>query len=224
MRTVLKYIINRTYRPLLVKYLAGDRTWSWKGITLSIPSGVFHPAFFFSSKLLMRYLSSMPLEHRRFLELGAGSGLLSVYAARQGATVTATDISPDAIRALHMNRTLNEVSFDIVRSDVFKNIPVRHFDIIVINPPYYRDDPDSYAEHAWYCGKDGKFFTDLFSGLADFTHRQSEVIMILCDGCDINMVREISGRYGFHMNCVSVHSNLMEQNFIYRIEPMAAHA
>src|SRR4029078_3746499 len=97
MRGLVKYIVSTTYRPLLVKYLSKTRIYSCKGITLEIPPQVFHPGFFFSTRFLLRYIEKDRFRHRTVLELGAGSGLLSIYAARKGAMVTATDINPVAV-------------------------------------------------------------------------------------------------------------------------------
>jgi release factor glutamine methyltransferase len=42
-----------------------------------------------------------PLKNKHVLELGAGSGLIAIKAAKEGALVTATDINPVAIEYLH---------------------------------------------------------------------------------------------------------------------------
>src|SRR3982751_1776228 len=107
MRGFVKYIMATTYRPLLVKYLSKTRTYSCKGITLEIPPEVFHPGFFYSTKLLLHHIANGRLYQRSFLELGAGSGLLSIYAAKRGAIVTATDINPVAIKSIEKNAEEN---------------------------------------------------------------------------------------------------------------------
>jgi methylase of polypeptide subunit release factors len=66
--------------------------------------------------------------------------LISIYAAQKGAIVTATDINPVAIEYLRENTRANHVHIDILRSDLFDEIPVRVFDIVAINPPYYKKD------------------------------------------------------------------------------------
>ena len=68
MRKVFKYIVGKTYRPLLVKYLAKTRVYRYRNILLEIPPEVFHPRFFFSTKLLLAYLSRMSLNQKTFLE------------------------------------------------------------------------------------------------------------------------------------------------------------
>src|SRR5689334_9483774 len=118
MRGLVKYIMATTYKPLLVKYLSKTRTYSYKGITLEIPPQVFHPGFFFSTKLLLRYIEKDRFQQRSFLELGAGSGLLSIYAATRGAVVTATDINPVAIECIRKNAIANRTKIELIHSDL----------------------------------------------------------------------------------------------------------
>jgi len=220
MQSVIKYIVERTYKPLLVKYLAGTRTYTYKNIRLEIPPQVFHPGFFFSTKLLLNYISRLPLKEKSFLELGAGSGLISIYAAKKDAEVVATDIHAIAVQALKKNRFSNEVQFQIVQSDLFNAIPEKAFDIIAVNPPYYKKNPASDADYAWYCGEKGEYFQRLFKGLSHYMHKSSEVLMILCDGCDIEMIRAIAQVNSFRLNCVFSKKNWLEENFIYRVEQL----
>lgn len=218
MRNVLKYIVSRTYKPLLVKYLSGTRTYVYKRISLEVPPEVFHPGFFFSTKMLLHYISKQPLAKKSFLELGAGSGLIAIYASRRGADVTASDINPIAIAALKKNRILNKADFIIIHSDLFKAIPEKTFDFIAINPPYYKKQPVADKDYAWYCGEEGEYFQQLFANLGSYINHQSEVVMILCDGCDIEMVKKAAEKNSFQMTCISSKQTLLEKNFIYKIE------
>ena len=149
MRGLIKHIVSATYKPLLVKYLATTRTYSYKGIHLEIPPQVFHPGFFFSTKLLLRYISKEHLSYKTFLELGAGSGLLSIYAAKRGASVVATDINPISIECINLNAEENAVEVKTILSDVFDNVSPQNFDYILINPPYYRKKPSSFPTKGW---------------------------------------------------------------------------
>ncbi|MBS1597814.1 MAG: methyltransferase [Bacteroidetes bacterium] len=217
MNKLLKYFVARTYKPLLVRYLSKTRTYVYKDIVLSIPREVFHPGFFFSTKLLLRYISQLPLKQKSFLELGAGSGLISIFAAKKEAIVTATDINPVAIEFLEINRQFNHVDVEIIHADLFDQVPVKEFDIIAINPPYYKKKPASYAEYAWCCGEHGEYFDRLFKRLRKYMHDRSSVLMILCDGCDIDMIHSMADLEQFDMNCVFEKKNLLENNFIFKI-------
>lgn len=192
--------------------------YAYKGIRLVIPPAVFHPGFFFSTRLLLRYIASLPLKNKSFLELGAGSGLIAMFAARLGAVVTATDINPVAIHSLEMNSQSNRIPFTIIQSDLFKQIPQQAFDIIAINPPYYKKQPRTIAEYAWYCGEQGEYFQQLFSGLHNYMNAHSTVLMVLCDGCDLAMIKQLAKEKGFELNCVHAKTNWIETNFIFQVE------
>ena len=218
MRNIIKYFVGTIYKTLLERYLSKTRHYKYKGINLIIPPEVFHPAFFFTSKLLFRYVSSLPLIGKTFLELGAGSGMIAIYAAKQNARVTAIDINPVAIEYLKKNSLANNVTLQIIHSDLFQNIPHQHFDYIAINPPFYKKDPVSDKDYAWYCGKNGEYFQGLFYSLANYSNSTSTILMILSDGCDLEMVNYYATEYGFKMDKVYTKQNLLEKNFIYKIQ------
>ena len=217
MRSVIKHIVVRTYKPLLVKYLSKTRQYRHADICLEIPPEVFHPAFFFSTQLLLQYIKGISLQGKRFLEPGAGSGLISIYAAKKGAIVTATDINPIAIECLQKNSRENQQSITIIESDLFVNIPAQSFDIIAINPPYYKKQPQTFKDYAWYCGENGEYFENLFARLGDYLHDSTECYMVLFDGCDMNMIHSKAAHYGYHLQCVHSVKNILEENFIFTI-------
>jgi release factor glutamine methyltransferase len=217
LRTVLKHIVSRTYKPLLVKYLSKTRTYRHGDILLQIPPQVFHPGFFFSTKILLRHVLGLSLQGKSLLELGAGSGLIAFSAKKKGSLVTASDINPVAIEYLHRNGIRNNISLRVIESDLFNNISKQSFDIITINPPYYKKKPVTLQDHAWYCGENGEYFQTLFQQLGAYTHLSSIVLMILCDGCDIQMIESLAAKNRFAMSLAQTKQNLLEKNFIYQI-------
>ncbi len=217
MRTVLKHIVQHTYRPLLIRYLGKTRKYSYGNIHLQIPPEVFHPGFFTSTHLLLQYISDFTLAGKRVLELGAGSGLIAMHAARKGAAVTATDINPIAIEYLYKNSHANNLSLEIIQSDLFAEIRPETYDIIAINPPYYKKNPVTAADHAWYCGENGEYFQQLFQGLKNYMGSQSEVLMVCCDGCDLRMIEDSAAAGGFNLQCMLIKPTLLEKNFIFKI-------
>jgi release factor glutamine methyltransferase len=217
MRSLIKHILGRTYKPLLVRYLSKTRIYSWKGITVEVPPSVFHPGFFTSTKLLLHYIKHKNFKKTSVLELGAGSGLISIYAAKKGAYVMATDINPVAIRCLKRNSELNKTELTILHSDLFANIPVNHFETIIINPPYYKKEPTTNEEYGWYCGENGEYFQKLFSEIKNYMHERTQVLMVLCDGCDLEMIENHAQEKGFILQCVYQKKSMIERNYIFQI-------
>ena len=218
MKTAIKNIVAFTYKPFLEKYLSKKRKFTLGNIKLEIPPEVFHPGFFTSTQFLLQSVKKLSVRGKTFLELGAGNGLISIYVAKQDAKVTATDINPVAVEYLRINSSQNKTLINVILSDLFESISPQAFDIIAINPPYYKKDPQTLIDHAWYCGENGEFFFDLFNQLPAYIHRKSEVIMVLCEGCDMKMIEGAARQNGFKLNCVETKQGLIEKNFIYKIE------
>src|SRR6186997_2100952 len=117
MKAALKNTVAYTYKPFLEKYLSKKRSYTYRNIKLQIPPEVFHPGFFTSTQFLLQYIKKIPLQAKNFLELGAGNGLISMYAARLRSKVTASDINPVAIEYLKINSEENDLRLNIVQSD-----------------------------------------------------------------------------------------------------------
>ena len=217
MSTLVKYVVGHTYKPLLEKYLSRKRTYHHNGFRLEIPPEVFHPGFFFSTRFLMRHLALFKLENKSFLELGAGSGLIAIHAAKEGAQVTATDLNRTAVKYLDINARNNGINLNIVHSDLFDDLPFQQFDFIILNPPYYKRDAKNEKDLAWCCGSNGEYFQKLFAGLGKYMHANSEVLMVLCDGCDLQMIQQMANSRGFKMACAISKKNLIETNYIFKI-------
>jgi release factor glutamine methyltransferase len=142
--------------PLLRRtILARTSVASVDGFTLRIPPGVFHPALFFSSTILGRAIVPLVVPGSRFADLGCGSGIIGLYAARGGASVTGLDINPEAVAATSANYAANFPggSFQCVESDLFGALEEgERFDYIAWNPPFFPGTPRNFAEHAWKGG------------------------------------------------------------------------
>ena len=128
-------------------------------VELEIPPGVPAPAE--SSVELARCLDVRPGE--RVLDLGCGSGLLSVAAAKMGAgSVTATDLDPRALEAAYRNAFVNGVAdrvtlragswFEALGGAESAAKHAAPFDVILATPP---QTPGAYPFGPKYGGPEG---------------------------------------------------------------------
>jgi release factor glutamine methyltransferase len=166
----------------------------------------------------MRFIDGLNIQGKTFLELGAGSGLIAFNAAKHGAVVTASDINTVAIEYLKKNRRSNNLNVQVIASNLFASIPKQQFDIIAINPPYYKKNPVSEADYAWFCGENSEYFVSLFKQLGEYVHSNSGIYMILCDGCDIELIKTIAASYNFNFTLQQATKNIVEMNYIFNIE------
>ncbi|MFK0163506.1 class I SAM-dependent methyltransferase [Rhizobium sp. NPDC090279] len=89
--------------------------------------------------VLARYLLDRPESAvgRRVLDLGAGSGIVGIAAAKAGAAkVYAADVDPYAISAIGLNTALNEVTIDTMLADLTKGEPPE-VDLICVGDLFY---------------------------------------------------------------------------------------
>ena len=92
------------------------------------------------------------------IEVGAGSGLAALEAARRGARVVATDRNPEALRLLRARALAERLDLSVVRTDLAAGLG--RFDRLLSNPPYLptrpeERDPDRWTNVALDGGLDG---------------------------------------------------------------------
>lgn len=75
---------------------------------------------------------------RSVLDIGTGSGCIAVALAKHlpGATVTAIDISAEALEVARRNAGRNGVCIEFLHGSLLDPVPGRCFDLVVSNPPY----------------------------------------------------------------------------------------
>src|ERR1700688_2307010 len=73
------------------------RTVRAAGFRLTVRPTVFHPRFFISSERFAAFIDGLDLKGKRVIDVGTGTGILALAAARAGAqNVVAGDINPNA--------------------------------------------------------------------------------------------------------------------------------
>ncbi len=213
--------IRRIIQPVLWlgyrRYLQKSRWYTYKGLHINVQPSVFHPGMLFSTKILLQYILQLDLKGKKVLELGAGSGMLALAAARAGATVSASDINPAAIESIKASCQKNQLEIDVILSDLFESIPQQAFDYLFINPPYYPKDPTDEREYAFFCGSEFEYFQRLFASLADYLSPTGAALMILSDDCDVERIKAMALKAGWKMPLQHQTKKWGEVNYIFQI-------
>ena len=90
-----------------------------------------------TEELVELILAENPKENLKVLDFGTGSGAIALALAknRPDWSVTATDISQDALELATENAKRQDLNLSFIKSDCFSEISSK-YDIIVSNPPY----------------------------------------------------------------------------------------
>lgn len=223
MRTWLKKIAYLLFKPILKLRLRYFAFYKFEDIIVQIHPGVFHPKYYSGTKYLLNHLKQFDLAGKTFCEPGVGSGIISIWAARQFADVTCFDISKAAFRNTKANYLSNEhllsgsEYFKIYRSDLFDRIPEQTFDFIVINPPYIFKDARSDKESGRYCGKEGQFFKKLFYQLPEYSNENTRIFMLLTENSDIEKIKSIAKVFGYSVKTAVSKKIWWEWNYIFKL-------
>ena len=124
-----------------VKYI------DWNSLTLQIPPTVYPPRE--DTALLLNVLQSIsPFGTCSLLEIGSGSGALSIAAAKQGWNVDACDINPYAVAATRLNAREASVEIEVREGGLGpteENVGLQAwnpgtYDMVLWNMPYIPAD------------------------------------------------------------------------------------
>jgi predicted nicotinamide N-methyase len=133
--------------PEIRLHKAGPQSGLWRLAEQDQEFGSPYWAHYWGGGLVLaRYLLDRPdaVVGRRVLDLGAGSGIVGIAAAKAGATeVVAVDVDPYAVAAMALNAAVNVVTLLPVLADLTKGEPPAT-DIICVGDLFYEA---ALAEH-----------------------------------------------------------------------------
>lgn len=135
--------IHVTTRPYLDKVNSHTDAYEVDvfGQSITVMPGVMSPQYDWAGLYMIDYLPE-DFSSQDVLELGPGSGLVSVFVGLRGAqSVTCADINPEAAENTRINLDKYGFNSQVVLSDVFLNVPKVKYDSIIFNLPYHDGVP-----------------------------------------------------------------------------------
>lgn len=216
---MIRKLLKRLTHPFLKyasqKYFSKPRPYRYKGIEVLVIPEVFPPHFTISTKILLDYINQTDIKNKTVLELGCGSGIISLFAVSKEAIVTASDINTTALKTLEKATLKHGLELKIVNSDLFDDIKNQSFDFVIINPPYYPKTPRNIKEQAWFCGENFEYFQKLFLQLSN--RKDKTVLMILSQDCNIDQIKILATQQHLKLSIEQEKTSLAEKNFIFKI-------
>jgi len=132
--TQLAALVGRRLDGEPIAYIVGER--EFFGLRFQVSPAVLIPRP--DTELIVELALERLPQGGRLLDMGTGSGAIAVSCAhsRRNATVTALDLSDDALAIARANAAANGVNVRFLRSDWFDAIENDRFELIASNPPY----------------------------------------------------------------------------------------
>src|SRR6266702_5836397 len=180
------------------------------GFRLTVRPTVIHPRYFFTSEFFANFISDIDLAGKRVADVGTGSGILALAAARAGAaSVVALDINPNAAKAAAENAHANGLSKPImvVGSNLLSALTPRPlFDVILSSPPSFAGEPRDVADRAWHAGPNYRDIAPLFGQARERLAPGGLVYLLVSSDSDLDLFSALIMRARFQSRLLAERS------------------
>lgn len=126
-----------------------------QGLRIVVLPSVANPKLLRTGAFFAEQLAAAQLRaDSRVLDLGTGSGICALVAARHSRHVVAVDINTAAVRCARANATLNALDHrvEVRHGDLFDAVVGERFDLVLFNPPFQLGVPRTPRDAAWRSG------------------------------------------------------------------------
>ena len=191
------------------------------GLELTIRPTVFHPRIFLTSKFFANFIQGLDLSGKRVADVGTGSGILALSAAKAGAlSVLALDINPAAAETAAFNAAQNGLSDRVIalQSDLFSAVmPGQTFDVVMSSPPSFSGEPRSVADRAWHAGLDYRDIATLFEEARIRMAPGGVMYLLLSSDSNLGLLGKLIDDAGFSATFLAAKSILVESFILYEL-------
>jgi len=180
------------------------------GYELVILPEVMNPRIFRSGEYFSSVLSdNLIAPHSHVLDMGSGSGIVALVAARWASRVLAVDINPAAVRCTGINVLLNglEERVEVRESDLFSAVQRERFDLVLFNPPYFRGQAQPGFEQAWRSEDTVERFA---TQLRDYLKPNGSALLVLSTDGDAAAFLRVFAEQGYCHNTIASRRLLAE--------------
>jgi release factor glutamine methyltransferase len=201
----------------------GTRLARIAGFELTIRPTVYDPRYYRAPAYFAEFIGGLDLSGKTVADLGTGSGIQALAAARAGASrVVAIDVNPNAVVTTAANARANGFEHCVfpVASNLFLAIAPRpQFDVILANPPFCDGRAWDVADRAWRAGAQYKDITPMFEQARRRLLPDGVMYLILSSHSDLEFVESVIQRAGFEARVINERRVFFETLTIYELRP-----
>ena len=189
------------------------------GMPFLVTPSVFNPKIPRTGEFLASLLdSNLVGRDHDVLDMGTGSGVCAVFAAKHALRVVAVDINPAAVRCAEINALLNGVegAIEARQGDLFAPVTGEKFDLILFNPPFLRGKPRDDRDRAWRATDVAERFA---GGLYNHLKPGGAALVILSTFGDARHFLEEFSKHGLEISALAERRFVNERLMVFRIVP-----
>lgn len=209
----LKYLLwqHRRHNRLVLERAAG--------LDLVLLPGVMNPRLFRSGEYFATTLNKALIpEGSHVLDMGTGSGIVAISAARWAGHVDAVDVNSEAVRCARINALLNgfEAVIEVHEGDLFEPLCDRRYDVVLFNPPFFRGAPGGGFDLAWRANDTVERFA---AELGNHLRPSGYALVIFSTDGDTQAFLDCFTRVGYRRQPVASNEMPAETFTVYRFIP-----
>ncbi len=190
-----------------------------QGVPILVTPTVFNPKVPRTGAFLAAQLDARQVRaDAEVLDMGTGSGVCAIFAARHARRVVAVDINPAAVRCAGINVRLNhlEQRIEVRHGDLFAPVAGERFDLIAFNPPFLRGVPHSDRDRAWRSIDVAERFA---AGLGSHLKPGGAALIVLSSFGNAGVFLEQAREHGLVISVIARRRFVNERLAVLRLEP-----
>jgi release factor glutamine methyltransferase len=190
-----------------------------QGVPFLVMPSVFNPKVPRTGQFLASQIDSRLVgPDAAVLDMGTGTGICAVFAAKHARLVVAVDINAEAVRCAGINILMNhqESKIEVRHGDLFEPVLAERFDLILFNPPFLRGTPRDDRDRAWRSSDVAERFA---AGLGDHLKPGGSALVVLSSFGDSRAFIDAFRQQGFCISVLAERRFVNEKLAIFRLTP-----
>lgn len=175
------------------------------GFKVKILPNVFSPEIFYESRWFGREMQNI-VESGNFLEIGSGTGIISMYISKKGLDVTTVDINKDAVKNTEVNFKENNLpNLETYTGSVYEPLPDgKKFDYVFWNHPFNKgliEEEDVFLKSVF--DHKYKYIEEYISKSAKYLKPKGRIFLGTSNIADLKEIEGLAKKYSYNFDLIS---------------------